>query len=158
MMDLVVVVDVVHLEGEAKFLFARIQVSVLRHIAIRDRAETRQRTHELSEIDSVIDTVVSAVAKEGVDDSVSQRIDHQFRYSDEIFSAKCSRAGFVESGESAVKADDLIGGEARFITNLLNLFFAQQDRRFRTHFTSSMSQQSDNMQNSEIEANLNRRK
>ena len=47
MMDLVVVVDVVHLEGEAKFLFARIQVSVLRQIAIRDRAETRQRTHEL---------------------------------------------------------------------------------------------------------------
>ena len=39
MMDLVVVVDVVHLEGEAEFLLARIQGSVLRQIAIRNRAE-----------------------------------------------------------------------------------------------------------------------
>ena len=47
-MDLVVVVDVVHLEGEAEFFFARVQVSVLGQIAVRDRAESGQSPNKLA--------------------------------------------------------------------------------------------------------------
>jgi hypothetical protein len=68
----IIVVQIVHFEGDFQLLLAAVQLILL---ALLDRPEVGQHLHELSEIDTVIGAVR---CEECMDDAIAQRIDGQF--------------------------------------------------------------------------------
>jgi len=81
--NLLVIVQVVHLEGEPELLFAAVELVLL---ALLDWLESGEDTHKLAEVNSVI----VRFGEEGLDNAVAEWIDGQLWNSQEVFAAQRS--------------------------------------------------------------------
>lgn len=124
--DSVVIIQIIHTECKAKFLFTAIKFIFP---VFLDGTETSQDSHELTEIN----IFVVAFLKECVDNPIAERIYSQFWNTNEVLPAQGSRISFIKASKSTVQSFNLTWRKSGFVLYVSDFLLLEHQRGLISH-------------------------